>query len=232
MKIGKLEEKKQKNLKGISKAIYILAKIMRVFCIIGIVGITIGIVTVGVVGSSVKLDPKNKQIEVFKEKYKYEINDNKITIIDSNNKIDTFDIEDLDIINLNKFLEKIGNHESSYYVILAEVFMTFALLMLIITVLILKTAAKLFKNINKDDTPFTLENTEYIKRIAKYMIVAMILTIISSITFSVLTGGNIKSSISLTNIVYILVVFAIAYIFEYGYELQKKSDMTIYNKSE
>ena len=80
---------------------------------------------------------------------------------------------------------------------------------------------KLFININEGDTPFTLENVKYIKQMAFLMIVAIVLSNISGIFSELMLKSNSDIVIELSDVVEILFLFGMSYIFEYGYELQK-----------
>ena len=87
---------------------------------------------------------------------------------------------------------------------------------------------KLFININQGDTPFTLENVKYIKEMAKLMIVALALPTCGGLVFEKILGMDLDVGFELFDIVQILFLFGIAYIFEYGYELQLDSKGKMY----
>lgn len=87
---------------------------------------------------------------------------------------------------------------------------------------------KLFLNINQGDTPFTLENVRYIKQMAKFMIIALVLPNFSGLIFGAILGIDIDGGFELFDIIQILFLFGIAYIFEYGYELQLDSKGKMY----
>ena len=99
-----------------------------------------------------------------------------------------------------------------------------------IMIIILKYVEKLFSNIKNNETPFTLDNVGYIKRISYLMIALIIITPVSGILFDLLLGLSSEgSSIELIGILEILIIFSMSYVFEYGYEIQKDSKGKMYN---
>ena len=98
--------------------------------------------------------------------------------------------------------------------------------------IILNYVEKLFNNIKNNQTPFTLENVGFIKRISYLMIALIIITPISNILFNVIsTSTNSgENSFGLIGILEILIIFSMSYIFEYGYEIQKDSKGKIYSE--
>ncbi len=87
---------------------------------------------------------------------------------------------------------------------------------------------KLFININQGDTPFTLENVRYIKEMAKLMIIALILPTGGGIIFETILRTDLDVGFELFDVIQILFLFGISYIFEYGYEIQLDSRGKIY----
>ena len=79
-------------------------------------------------------------------------------------------------------------------------------------VILLDLLAKIFKNIEENETPFTQKNIQYIKYIEIWVWILYILT-----------------SASLINLTLILaiVISALNSIFKYGYQLQIESDETL-----
>jgi len=99
---------------------------------------------------------------------------------------------------------------------------------LILSIIILKALENLFNNINKGDTPFTLENVSYIKKIAYLMIVVTILPSIIGGIFEIILQMDLNVEFEIFNLVEILFLFSIAYIFQYGYEIQLDSKGKMY----
>ena len=89
---------------------------------------------------------------------------------------------------------------------------------------------KLFININDGDTPFILENVRYIKQMAFLMIASIILPNISGTLFELILKSDLDVGLELFDVVEILFLFGISYIFEYGYELQQDTKAKMYGE--
>ena len=96
--------------------------------------------------------------------------------------------------------------------------------------MVLKRLEKLFMNINQGDTPFTLENVKYIKEMAKLMIVVLVLPTCGGMVFEKILVTDLDVGFELFDIVQILFLFGISYIFEYGYELQQDTKAKMYGE--
>jgi hypothetical protein len=99
-------------------------------------------------------------------------------------------------------------------------------------IIILSYVEKLFNNIKNNNTPFTINNVMYIKKISYFMIALIIVTPIFGIIInSLLSIVEENSPIELISILEILIIFSMSYIFEYGYEMQKDSKARMYNEN-
>ncbi len=85
------------------------------------------------------------------------------------------------------------------------------------TAFMLDYVARLFDNFANNTTPFTLGNVRLIKKIGKS---AIVLAILDAVFFGIL-GGSLSTGVGITSI---LIIYAFSYVFEYGYELQRKND--------
>lgn len=106
--------------------------------------------------------------------------------------------------NINLYNPKIEN-------VIALIVMVIRILQYFIISLILQNLSKVFGNVEKEGTPFSLEN---IKRLSKISTLAFFIWILSA-------------DITVMNFLFVLVIYAIVYIFKYGYKLQKESDETL-----
>jgi transcriptional regulator with XRE-family HTH domain len=224
MKVVKLKEEKLKKVKILSKIISVLAKIGRICLMIVIPFIVLAMIVVPIVLSKVDVkdnkitfDGINDVVKIVEKNDKIEVTINDKTIADE---------EDKDaIVEIKKFLDK---HSDTEIIVYTEVGCTFLIAYIIITIIMLKHLELLFKNINNGDTPFTLENVKYIKHIAYLMIVSIIFPGIIGGIVNGLMGVDLDLSLSGHNLVEILIIFVMAYIFEYGYEIQLDSKGKMY----
>ena len=224
MSVVKFKEEKQRKVKGLSKAIMIIAKIAKICVIIGAVCIALAAIVVPVVTSNVKVE--NNQIKVFNEVIDYERTEKEITFT---NKKDTEKItKEADVKTLNNVLRYAEENDMNRVMIGAELGIALIAAVLVLTKMILDNIIKLFTNIHDGETPFTLENVEHIKKIAKLLIISIIVNIFGSAITEIFFSDVYDISISLTDIIYILVIYVLSYIFEYGYEIQLDSKGKMY----
>lgn len=78
-------------------------------------------------------------------------------------------------------------------------------------VLIVDRLSKIFKTIEEEGTPFTLDNIKYLNKIDKYAVILFVF-------------GTTNISISLLSLI---IISAISYIFKYGYRIQQEVDETL-----
>ena len=227
MSVVKFKEEKQKKIKGISKAIYVLARIGKIACKIAIpIIIIIMIVTPFFI----------KNIEVKNNELTWIGNNDKFSIIDDGSKVtlkynDNIIIADAGSEEVSTKYIEILNNNSKYLVIgYIEIGFLFLVISLFLYEMTLNRLERLFININQGDTPFTLENIRYIKEMAKLMIIALILPNCGGIIFEKILATDLGVDFELFDVIQILFLFGISYIFEYGYELQQDTKAKMYGE--
>lgn len=232
MSVVKFKEEKQKKIKGISKAIYILARIGKILITIAFPIIIFLLIVTPIFISNIEL--KDNTI-VFKGARI----DDKITITEENsndgvnlqlkaNGILIADERNQDtILQMKNVLE---NNSKGQIIAFLELGYVCLIICLILYRMTLSRLEKLFININEGDTPFTLENVKYIKEMAKLMIIALILPSGGGIIFEKILATDLEVGFELFDIVQILFLFGISYIFEYGYELQQDTKAKMYGE--
>ena len=78
MSIVKFKKEKQQQMRGLSKALYIIARIGKIVSVISIIAIMISMIAILFIGSTIKVG--NNQIEILNEKIEYETKDSKLII--------------------------------------------------------------------------------------------------------------------------------------------------------
>lgn len=221
MNVVKLKKEKQEKVKGLSKAIYIIAEIGNVITSIVLVIVLIGIIVVPILANNVEIQEDNK-IVAFGTEFEYQTRGKEMTLkYDGGELVLGLVDEDID---MDGVLEKLRNSSKTSITVLLEVLLICSLAVLSSTYNIMKYLKKLFVNIHNGDTPFTRENVKSIKNIAIYMIVIILLPSI--------TGDNITIELDLFEVLCILLLFCLSYIFEYGYEIQLDSKGKMYGEEE
>lgn len=232
MSVVKFKEEKQKKIKGISKAIYILARIGKVMATIAIPIIIFLLIVTPIFISNIELKDNtivfkgariDDKITITEEQSSdgitLQLKANGILIADAKNQ-DT-------ILKMKNVLE---TNSKAQIIAFLELGFVCLIICLVLYRMTLRRLEKLFMNINQGDTPFTLENVKYIKEMAKLMIVALVLPTCGGIVFEKILVTDLDVGFELFDIVQILFLFGISYIFEYGYELQQDTKAKMYGE--
>lgn len=224
MNVVKFNEKKQKEVKTLSNIIQLIGKIGGIVLKVAIGFIILTMVLVPYVVTNVEINDEEISFKT----------DN-IKIIDEN-KIEMHDIivgeMDSDV-SILEIVEIFNNHSKGEIIAYAEAVLVFLIVNVVIVIIILSYVEKLFNNIKNNNTPFTLDNVQFIKRISYLMIALIVLTPLSGIVFNLLLGlSQEESPFELMSILEILIIFSMSYIFEYGYEIQKDSKGIIYSEEQ
>lgn len=224
--VVKLNEKKQKKMKGLSKAIYVIARIGKI-----IVTIPIGVLIV-----------LSCLFPFFMKEFRYE--DNKMSF--GSFSKDEIEFVENDKIKVNgsvledeperesiiKIKAALDNNSKTKLVVSLSIAVILLIIYLILVRMVFKYLEKLFIEIYNGDTPFTLINVRMMKKIAFTMIATIVVSNLGAGTMDFMINDISDVSINLKDCLQILFLFSMAYIFEYGYELQKDSNGKIYGETE
>ena len=232
MSVVKFNKDKQKKIKGLSKAIYIIAKIAKILVTIAIPFVLLFSILLTLFVS--KIDYKDDVLSFNGETIgKFELvetNDQGASLRINAEGIEKTDIKlsDIDkdmVLKVKDAINSVSKSSVVAYMILAIITITANL---VLVRMYLKHFEVLFKNINTGDTPFTLENVSHIKKIAYIMIATIVVPMVFSIISSFIINTDFNIGSTSVSIIEILLLFSMAYIFEYGYEIQQDSQGKIY----
>ena len=221
MSVVKFKKEKQKKVKGLSKAISIIARIIRIVLIVVIPFIVAMILLIPKVINSI--DVVNDEF-IVKNNSIVKVKDDNIEIGYKNIKIANTDNVD----NLKEIKEILKNNSKSELIIYTEAGLSFLILNIVLIMMVLLHLEKLFKNINEGDTPFTLDNVKHIKTMSYLMIATIVVINSTGALFQMLITSKSNVSLELFDIIEILFLFSMGYIFEYGYEIQLDSKGKMY----
>ena len=220
MSVVKFNEEKQKQVKGISNIISLIGKIGEIVLKVAIPFIILAIILVPYIINN---------IEITNNKIAFKTDNIKLL---ENNDIAIYDIVLIGIDNISneQIIDMFNNNSKLEIILYIEIGLLFLIVDLLLMIKILKYVSKLFTNIKDNNTPFTLDNVSYIKRISYLLIGLIILTPIAGLLFNHIFNIPSEDNIfDLISILEILIIFSMSYIFEYGYEIQKDSNGKIYN---
>lgn len=226
MSVVKFKSEQQRKMKGLSKAIAIIAKVGRIITLICIPILVVTMIILGIIihkvdvaDHEIRFHDANDIISITEGNHKISIKINDSTFAEITNQNDIIKIKEV-LFGNSKFAV-FGYVETGF---------AFLVVSLFFVSIMLKSLENLFHNINRGDTPFTLENVNYIKKMAYLMIVLTILPNITGLIFEVLLKMDLDVGFEMFGLVEILFLFSIAYIFQYGYEIQLDSKGVMYGK--
>ena len=221
MKVVKFNEEKQKRVKTLSNIISLIGNIGKIVMMVAIPFMVVAMVLVPYVISNVEVVDN-----------KVELTSDNIEVVD-NKTIQLFGVAVIGIdeeISEGEVLEIFNDFSKGEIILYIESGFIFVLVDIVICIFIFSFVEKLFKNIKENNTPFTLDNVNYIKKISYLMIGLIIISPIGGMLFNIIKSGiEAESTFGLMSILEILIIFSMSYIFEYGYEIQKDSKGIMYN---
>lgn len=203
MSVVKFKKQKQKKMKMISKVIYVLSKIAKIVSEVGVGILLIAMIVVPFISKNIHVDGnalKSNDIVIG-------------SIMES---------------EVSTVLEYLDHHTNTEIIIHAEIVLVGLIISLLLLRMITNYLYKLFKNINECDTPFTMDNVSYIRKISFYIILYMIVPYILGFILQLMIGIDLELELELIDIIFGIIIFSISYIFEYGYQIQLDSKGKIY----
>ena len=225
MSVVKLNNEEQKRMKVLSNILSIMGRIGKILTRVGMVFLIVAMIMVPLFLSLI--DVKDDALVVSGEIIEIKELDDGIRLTASDNE--HVIIGDLNKENTKILINSLKKFKKPLFVILFEIGFVVLFVFLFIISLALASMEKLFTNIHDGLTPFTLENVEHMKKMAYYMIGAIILSVVYSTIFNFVLLGKQTLELNLFNIVEIIFIYAMSYVFEYGYHIQKDSKGIMYN---
>lgn len=226
MSIVKFKKEKQKQMKGISRILSLIGKIggivMRValgFLIAAMVIIPIGLSFIDIKDG--KIIPKNSIVEVNNYNDNYEVRIKNMVVA---NNISSEDI--------NMITPSIEKYSKVGVIIFFEIGLLVLGTFIICIIKVLKHIELLFNNINKGDTPFTMDNVNHIKKMSYLLIACILLSSIGEIIINIPMKNKLDIDFNLFNIFEIFFLYSMSLVFEYGYEIQLDSKGKMYGEED
>lgn len=211
-KVVSLRKEERKKMKTLSKIIAMISKIGRIACYVAIPLIVMTLVISPYIIS---------HTEVKENKITFNTRNDNITLVEKNNKV-VLEIGKVTVADVEKeiietkVMEVFKKNNKNLIIGYIETGFVALLCIVILTSMILKYLEMLFKNIHKGETPFTLENVSLIKKMAWTMIATILVSNIGGVLFESLLHTNLSVDLEMFDLVEILFLFSLSYIFEYG----------------
>lgn len=224
MSVVKLKKEKQKRMKVLSKIIYIVARIGKILTIASSVAVFVAMIALPIITSNIKID--GNKASVFNEIIEYQREDTKVIIKQGNREEIITKSEDLKAAN--EIIDAIENNELTKITIFTEVAFACLVATLVLLYLTFKHLEELFVNIHNGDTPFTIDNVKHIKMMSYLLIGVTLLPDICGVIAGALMKIDLDIGFGLMDLLYIIILYSLSYIFEYGYEIQLDSKGKMY----
>ena len=224
MSVVKFKENEQKKMKGFTKVLYVISNIAKVFSIIAICFSFLLVIGGFIVIPNTTIDKMNNKIEVFDKKVDYKLTDTKL-IIDGD-IVSTHNKEVSDEINKVIHMtdkKRLALVEFAFLTITAVCFISYKLF---------NCLSKLFKNIHDNNTPFSLDNVNYIRKLALYSFLFVLVPDVTGAIAELIFNLNLGVEVSLFSYLFSLILLVLAYIFKYGYEIQLDSKGVMYDEKQ
>ena len=223
-----LDKTKQNYLKGITCAVAIIAKILRVLVYVGMGALVVCVILIPVFFNSFDIQGHTISIKGFEDRIEL------INVGETSYKVkmgDKEEIVDLEIStkNIDYILD---NYSKTRIICLSEVAAIISIASLLLLSYILASVEKLARNIGNGKA-FTMDNALLLRNIGYLMIAIIVVPFLAGIVPNAVMDTHFGENFGLVNVIEILIVFALSYLFEYGSALAKNSDIVLYdNKSE
>ena len=226
MSVVKFKENEQNRMKGLSRAIYIMARIFKVVANVGMVSAIILLIASLIIFPKAKFDVDNQKVSFYDKVYSYNINDNKFKVGNNEKKNVVFTFNDDEIEEVLKFIDTSTTYKISFMITLCvSLFLSCFFLFKMLSYL-----EKLYLSIHDKDTPFDTDNVNYIKMIAINLLLYVLTPDVVGGIASVLFNLNLNIEVNMIDYLFVVVVITLAYIFKYGYEIQLDSKGKMYGK--
>ena len=221
--VVKFKKEKQQQMKTLTKILSLIGKIGGIVTKVAIPFVIIAMIITPVLLYNIDITDntittKNKNLEITESNNNISIRYKKHIVVAN--------IDNKDIIKYSNIL----NENKNYTIIRIELGFITLVAFIIILIKLLKHLEQLFENINNGETPFTLENVNHIKKMSYCMIICIFISSLGETLLNITTQEEISFGLELFDIVEILFLFTLSYIFEYGYEIQKDSKGKIYGE--
>lgn len=224
MSVVKLKKEKQKRMKVLSKIIYIVARIGKILTIASSIAVLVTMIALPIITSNIKVD--GNKATIFNEVVEYKREDTKIILKQGNREEIITKSEDLKVVN--EIINAIENNELTKITIFTEVAFACLVATLILLYLTFRHLEELFVNIHNGDTPFTIDNVKHIKMMSYLLIGVTVLPDICGVIAELIMKIDLNIGFGLMDLLYIIILYSLSYIFEYGYEIQLDSKGKMY----
>ena len=222
---GCLSKKKQAYLKGLADAASIISRVLRVCLYIGIVCLVICVIALPFLFNTFDLNDHVLTIKSTGEKYELINDGTEVYKIKVGDKVKDLDLE----ISPREIDNVLDNYSKTQIVCYLEIAFIIAISSMVLLMILLRYVERLAINISEGDV-FAEENPILLRNIGYVMIAIIVIPFLAGIVPNAVMGTNFGEDFTFVNVVEILIVFALAYIFEYGNKLSSKNNLPVFDE--
>lgn len=223
--VVKFKKDEQRKMKGITKLIYMISNTLKYISFGAIIMAVLVMIANTYILINTSIDTKNNTASICGRNVNYELVDKSLKVKLENKKEYkiNFDKEvknEMIIIVLE--MSKTVRLSLAIFIELSFIFAMYAINRLFFNI------QKLFKNIHDNETPFSMENVKCIRNIALFTLLYILSQDVLGGIASGIYSLDFNIEIELTNYILVLIIFAISYVFKYGYLIQLDSKGIMY----
>ena len=135
-----------------------------------------------------------------------------------------------EIEGLDEIVDFLSDNSKGKIVAYIETALVFVGAILIIEIYLLSYIENLFNNFYYKNTPFIEENANYMRKIGRFMIIRIAISIVMVIVLRLIINSELSVNFDSYGILEILIIYCMYYIFTYAYRLQEKNNTLIYDE--
>ena len=208
---------KEKNqIVKLSKFFKVLTTIVMWLMIVATAMIAISAVVIAIAMRNV--DIKDGIVKVMNEEIlKVETNESLLIITSEGKDIYTLTLDETDLQTANLLIEKTTSKNATFII---ELVMAIGLIDSILMIMICTKIKNILQDIIEKQTPFVKNTPQNLKFVAILYSSIMVLDIIFTMVFSIITKTSINIDIPISGIISVIFILYLGYISTYGYNLE------------
>ena len=213
----------KKKIRTFGKVLYVLSVISRVCIIIATFFVALLAIIIPIVFSKVEID-KNRvaivgipeaRVEIYKDKAE------KLNVVVNDKKVDIEkELSSTEKLSADVVFDMLVNTTKESVVVYLEGTAIFGIVVLILTAIALKNFGKFGKNLEIKDEVFEENNSKYLRKTAKFMLIAYVVSFVANGALSGILSDDFNFDFNSVSVVEILVLYLFSYIFAYGHTLE------------
>lgn len=208
---------KEKNqIVKLSKFFKVLTTIVMWLMIVATAMIAISAVVIAIAMRNV--DIKDGIVKVMNEEIlKVETNESLLIITSEGKDIYTLTLDETDLQTANLLIEKTTSKNATFII---ELVMAIGLIDSILMIMICTKIKNILQDIIEKQTPFVENTPQNLKFVAILYSSIMVLDILFTMVFSIITKTSISFDIPISGIISVIFILYLGYISTYGYNLE------------